>query len=102
MTLAEAKAALGKAKTNFSVVATNEELPNDQQMILNGFFPEIPGTNGIKTIQSPVHVVGVDKAVPQKAPEQIGENTVSELKSIGYSDADIKSLVASGAIGVPE
>ena len=102
MTLEEAKAALDKAKTNFSVVATNEEIPNDQQMILNGFFPEIPGTNGIKTVQSPVHVVGIDKAVPQKAPVHVGENTVSELKAIGYSDTDIKSLVASGAVGVPE
>jgi formyl-CoA transferase len=102
MTLEEAKAALDKAETNFSVVATNEETVTDQQMILNGFFPEIPGTNGIKTVQSPVHVVGIDKAIPQKAPEQVGEDTVSELKAIGYSDADIKSLASSGAIGVPE
>ena len=102
MTLEEAKNALDTAKTNFSVVATNEETVTDQQMILNGFFPEIKGTNGIKTVQSPVYVDGIDKATPQKAPEKVGENTVAELKAIGYKDADIKALAEAGVIGVPE
>jgi crotonobetainyl-CoA:carnitine CoA-transferase CaiB-like acyl-CoA transferase len=100
LTLAEASEKLHAAKTNFSVVKTNEELPNDQQMIDNGLFPEIAGTNGILTVQSPVSVDGQEKATPQAAPEQIGQDTVDELKNVGFSDADIARLAASGAIGI--
>jgi formyl-CoA transferase len=100
LTLAEASEKLHAAKTNFSVVKTNEELPNDQQMIDNGLFPEIAGTNGILTVQSPVSVDGQEKATPQAAPEQIGQDTVDELKKVGFSDADIARLAASGAIGI--
>jgi len=100
LTLAEASEKLHAAKTNFSVVKTNEELPNDQQMIDNGLFPEIAGTNGIRTVQSPVSVDGQEKATPQAAPEQIGQDTVDELKKVGFSDADIARLAASGAIGI--
>jgi formyl-CoA transferase len=102
MTLAEASAALGKAKTNFSVVQLAEECGSDQQMIDNGLFPEVEGTNGFRTVQSPVSVEGIAKAKPQKAPERVGENTIDELKAIGYSDADIKSLAEAGVIGIPE
>lgn len=100
LTLAEASEKLHAAKTNFSVVKNNEELPNDQQMIDNGLFPEIAGTNGILTVQSPVSVDGQEKATPQAAPEQIGQDTVDELRKVGFSDADIARLAASGAIGI--
>ncbi len=100
MTLEEAKAALHTAKTNFSVVQTNEELPFDQQMIDNGLFPEVPGTNGLRTVQSPVSVDGIAKKTPQKAPEHIGGDTLAELKAVGYSENDIKSLAQAGVIGV--
>jgi crotonobetainyl-CoA:carnitine CoA-transferase CaiB-like acyl-CoA transferase len=69
-------------------------------MIDNGLFPEIAGTNGILTVQSPVSVDGQEKATPQAAPEQIGQDTVDELKKVGFSDADIARLAASGAIGI--
>jgi crotonobetainyl-CoA:carnitine CoA-transferase CaiB-like acyl-CoA transferase len=100
MTLEEAKGALDKANTNFAVVTTNEEVPNDPQMIANGFFPEIAGTNGIKTVQSPVNVVGFEKEAPTKAPEKIGQDTIAEMKAVGYTEAQIKALVESGAIRV--
>ncbi len=100
LTLAEASEKLHAAKTNFSIVETNDELPNDQQMIDNGLFPEIAGTNGIRTVQSPVSVEDQEKATPRAAPEQIGQHTVVELKKVGFSDADIASLAASGAIGI--
>jgi len=102
MTLEEVKAALGKAKTNFSVIKLAAECANDQQMIDNGLFPEVEGTNGFRTVQSPVTVEGIQKAVPQMAPEKIGGDTVAELKALGYNDADIKSLAEAGAIGIPE
>jgi len=100
LTLAEAAEKLHTAKTNFSIVKTNEELPNDQQMIENGLFPEIMGTNGILTVQSPVSVDGQEKAAPQAAPEHVGQDTVEELKKVGFRDADIARLAGSGAIGI--
>jgi crotonobetainyl-CoA:carnitine CoA-transferase CaiB-like acyl-CoA transferase len=100
MMLAEAAERLRAAKTNFSVVASNEELPKDQQMIDNGLFPEIEGANGILTVQSPVSVKGIEKATPQPAPEQVGQDTADELKKIGLSDDEIAKLAESGAIGV--
>ena len=91
---------LHAAKTNFSAVATNEELPNDQQMIDNDFFPVVEGTNGIRTVQSPVSVEGITKATPQPAPEKVGGDTAAELKAVGYSDDEIKKLAEAGSIGV--
>jgi formyl-CoA transferase len=100
ISLKDAADKLHAAKTNFSVVATNEELPNDQQMIDNDFFPVIEGTNGIRTVQSPVSVEGIDKATPQPAPEYVGGDTEQELKAVGYSDGEIKKLAEAKAIGV--
>jgi crotonobetainyl-CoA:carnitine CoA-transferase CaiB-like acyl-CoA transferase len=100
MTIKEASDKLHAGKTNFSVVATNEELPNDQQMIDNDFFPVIEGTNGIRTVQSPVSVEGITKATPQPAPDKIGGDTAAELKAVGYSDDEIKKLADAGTIGV--
>ncbi|MFA9411521.1 MAG: CaiB/BaiF CoA transferase family protein [Deltaproteobacteria bacterium] len=100
LTLAEVSEKLHAAKTNFSAVATNEELPNDQQMIDNDFFPVIEGTNGIRTVQSPVSVEGITKATPQPAPDKIGGDTAAELKAVGYSDDEIKKLAEAGSIGV--
>jgi crotonobetainyl-CoA:carnitine CoA-transferase CaiB-like acyl-CoA transferase len=99
LTLAEASRKLHLAKTNFSIVETNEELPDDQQMIDNGLFPEIAGV-GIRTVKSPVTVDDQEKVTPQSAPEHIGQDTVDELKKIGFNDPDIAKLAESGAIGI--
>lgn len=98
LSLEEAVTKLRSARTNFSVVQANEDLPHDEQMIANGFFPEIEGTDGIKTVQSPIQVEGKEKVKPKKAPE-FGEHTAELLKSLNYSDSEIADLVQAGAVG---
>ncbi|WP_373031058.1 CaiB/BaiF CoA transferase family protein [Sulfurovum sp.] len=85
---------------NFSVVQTTEECTRDEHMIANGCFPEVEGTDGIRTIDSPIQVHGVEKVKPQNPPA-IGANTMSELMSVGYSEDEIKEMAASGAVGLP-
>lgn len=75
-------------------------MPNDQQMIDNGLFPVIEGANGIRTVQSPVSVEGIEKATPQPAPEHVGQHTTEVLKAVGYSDDETAKLAESGAIGI--
>jgi len=97
--MAEAVANLRAAKTNFSVVATVEELTKDPQAIENGLFPRIEGTD-LRTVQSPISVEGIAKVAPRKAPEKIGQDTRAVLKAAGLTDEQIEKLAAAKVIGV--
>lgn len=91
---------LKKFGVNFSVVQTTEECTRDEHMIANGCFPEVDGTDGIRTIDSPIQVEGMEKVKPQNPPA-IGGDTMAELISVGYSEDEIKAMAASGAVGLP-
>ena len=65
-------------------------------MIANGCFPEVEGTPGHRTIDSPIQVEGVEKVKPRKV-SAVGGDTVAELKAVGYSEETIKKLVEAGA-----
>ena len=93
---------LRKGHVNFSVTQTTEECTRDEHMIANGCFPEVEGTDGIRTVDSPIQIQaqGVDKVKPRKPPG-IGEHTLSELMDLGYSEEDVRAMAEARAVGLP-
>ena len=87
---------------NFSVVQTTAECTRDEHMIANGCFPKVEGADGIRTVDSPIHVHGdgIEKVQPQNPPG-IGEHTMSELTSLGYSEEEVKAMAEAKAVGLP-
>ncbi len=93
---------LREFRVNFSVVQTTEECTRDEHMIANGCFPEVEGSGGIRTVDSPIQIQaeGIDKVKP-KNPPGIGEHTMSELTALGYSEEEVKAMAEAKAIGLP-
>jgi crotonobetainyl-CoA:carnitine CoA-transferase CaiB-like acyl-CoA transferase len=93
---------LNRFAVTFGSVARTEELPDDAQMNANGIFPAIEGDpDGYRTVDSPIHLDGVAKRRPHRAPN-LGEHDVEVLESLGYSPEKIEALRASGALsGAP-
>jgi formyl-CoA transferase len=56
---------------------------------------EIEGGNGLRTVDSPIRLAGVHKIPPTPAPA-VGQHTREVLGSLGYDDARIEALLASG------
>ncbi len=100
--LSKIKQRLKSFNVNFSVVQTTEECTRDEHMLANACFPEVEGSGGFRTIDSPIQIQseGVDRVAP-KNPPAIGEHTLSELMALGYSEEDIKAMAEDRVIGVP-
>ncbi|GAA5191900.1 CoA transferase [Ferrimonas gelatinilytica] len=96
------KARLSSFGVNFSVAQTTHECVADEQMVANGCFPEVEGTEGLRTIDSPIQIQaeGISKVKP-KNPPAVGEHTLSELTALGYSEADIQALAEAQVLGLP-
>jgi formyl-CoA transferase len=96
--LAHWRERLDRFGVTFGVIARTEELPDDPQMNANGIFPLIEDDpDGYRTVDSPIHLDGVTKRPPHRAPK-LGENGVEVLEGLGYSRERIEALRASGAL----
>ncbi len=81
----------------FDVVASPDDLPDDEQLAANDIV--VPFEDGtFRTVDSPFAVGGVTKTVPRHPPA-VGEHTDDVLREAGYSEAEIRSLRDSGAVG---
>ncbi|HKO69890.1 MAG TPA: CoA transferase [Bradyrhizobium sp.] len=80
----------------FGVVGILDDIPHDQQMIVNEVLIPFEGDTML-TINSPIWVDGSQKVGPRRAPE-IGEHSDEILKQAGYDETAIKQLRASGAV----
>jgi crotonobetainyl-CoA:carnitine CoA-transferase CaiB-like acyl-CoA transferase len=58
------------------------------------FFTEI--APGLKTIESPLNIQGIEKAKPQMPPS-LGQHTREVLTSIGLSEVAIEKMISRGA-----
>ncbi len=74
------------------------EVAQDEQMQANGLYPEIDRAGPLRTVDSPMRVDGVEKRKPAMAPE-IGEHSREILLELGYSQEEVSTLVAGGAVG---
>lgn len=97
MDLADVETRFKSNGVNHGVMQTPAECATDEHMIANGCFPEIEGTPGHRTIDSPIQIDGFEKVKPRKVSE-IGGDTLTEMKAIGYSDEAIRKLAAEGAV----
>jgi crotonobetainyl-CoA:carnitine CoA-transferase CaiB-like acyl-CoA transferase len=80
----------------FGVVAILDDIPHDQQMIVNEVLVPFEGDTML-TINSPIWVDGSQKIQPRRAPD-IGEHSDEILKQAGYDETAIRQLRASGAV----
>jgi formyl-CoA transferase len=90
---------LDKHEITYGPIARVHELTDDPQLVANGIFTEIedPRIGTLRTVDSPLKLLGVAKRRPALAPE-IGEHTQEVLRSLGYSEERIRELEESGAV----
>ena len=88
---------LDRHSITFGIIARTEELLDDVQMNANGIFRPVEDEDGLRTIDSPIQVDGVEKRPCTLAPE-IGEHSVEVLESLGYDPDRIRALVDSGVV----
>ena len=100
MDLVEVEQRFKTRGVNHGVIQTAAECTTDEHMIANGCFPEVEGCDGIRTIDNPIQIEGTAKVKPQKPPE-VGGDSMAELMAIGYSEEEVRSMVAAGAVGLP-
>jgi formyl-CoA transferase len=98
--LAHWRAELDRHTVTFGIIARVDDLPDDPQLNANGVFRAMTGPgirDGLRTVDSPIHLDGAPKREPTRAPE-LGEHGREILASLGYDAARIDSLVASGVL----
>ena len=90
---------LDKGRVIFGVVRTLEETAHDPQALANDIIVPLaePTAAATHTVNSPMQVVGVQKAQPRRAPD-VGEHTRAILSGLGFSEADIHNLEADGVV----
>ncbi|MFL5280748.1 MAG: CaiB/BaiF CoA transferase family protein [Rhodopila sp.] len=94
--LAEWRAILDRAGVTFGVVGTAAEIATDKQALDAGFLR--PLADGVlMTVDSPFTISNLEKVPATLAPEY-GQHTRPILRDLGYSDAAITDLQASGTI----
>jgi crotonobetainyl-CoA:carnitine CoA-transferase CaiB-like acyl-CoA transferase len=74
-------------------VPPSSEVAHDPQLECNRVFAEIEP--GLKTIQNPMNVDGVEK-LPPRMPPKMGEHTCEVLHHAGFSPEQIARIVKRG------
>jgi crotonobetainyl-CoA:carnitine CoA-transferase CaiB-like acyl-CoA transferase len=87
-------ARLGEANITFGIVGRITDHAEDPQVVANALLPEFVDGDGLKTVDSPFHVVGETKRGPYMAPG-IGQHTRAVLEEFGLSAAEIATLTES-------
>jgi crotonobetainyl-CoA:carnitine CoA-transferase CaiB-like acyl-CoA transferase len=95
--LAEWREILDRHQVTFGVIHRAQDALEDEQLEANGILREIrdPRAAGLRTIDSPIRLAGVEKRAPGPAPA-LGEHTVEVLERIGYEPEAIGELCRSG------
>src|SRR5215469_555318 len=98
-TSAEAIAAFEGARVPAGPVYTMRETLADPHVKAGGFFQEIdfPGIGRAPVAATPVKLHATPGEVRRRAP-LLGEHSEEILRELGYSDSEIKKLIADGTI----
>ena len=98
-TSAEAIAAFEGARVPAGPVYTMRETLADPHVRAGGFFQEIefPGIGRAPVAATPVKLHATPGEVRERAP-LLGEHNEEILRELGYSDAEIKKLIADGTV----
>ena len=67
-------------------------------MEANGVFVELADSPGTRVVNSPIELSDFPKRQPISPPE-LGEHSVPVLKSLGYNEERIATLMQAGIIG---
>ena len=96
-TVASWRERLDAAGITYSVAQSISEVINDEQMYVNDVLTEVePGPHFYTyTVNSPFWMSGAEKRTPRLAPG-IGEHTREVLLEIGFSDAEVGTMLAHG------
>jgi crotonobetainyl-CoA:carnitine CoA-transferase CaiB-like acyl-CoA transferase len=88
------RARLDAAGLTTGIVGTINDHVSDPQIEANGFFPETEDGLGLRVVDSPFYISGVEKVQPRMAPA-IGQHTRALLEECGLAAADIDALAAA-------
>lgn len=83
----------------YGPVYTLDEVFNDPHVVASGIVGEVkhPTLGMIKQLLYPALIDNV-RPKPRKAPPRMGEDAISILKELGYSDADIEKLISTRVV----
>ncbi|WP_153502567.1 CaiB/BaiF CoA transferase family protein [Cumulibacter manganitolerans] len=81
----------------FEMVATPQDIHDDLQARTNGYVVDYPALPGVRSVATPFFVDGVPTA-PASPPPSPGQHTAELLAELGYADADIARMRATGTI----
>ena len=86
----------------WSPVLTTFEAAADQQMQAAGIFVDFehPAHGCVRTVNSPLFLHEVEKAVPQPAPE-IGQHSLEILRQLGCEEAELRQLIERRVVVPP-
>jgi crotonobetainyl-CoA:carnitine CoA-transferase CaiB-like acyl-CoA transferase len=98
--LTEWRKRLDAHQVTFGIISRIEDLPHDPQLEANGVFrPVVDAREGLRTVDSPIHLDGAPKK-PATLPPALGEHGRELLQSLGYGAERIDALIKSGVVRV--
>ncbi len=80
----------------FEVVATPDDIPNDEQLVANEIVVPMEDPS-VRTVRGPINVRGAAQVTPRRPPT-VGEHTEAILQEAGFGSAEIEQLRSSGAV----
>jgi crotonobetainyl-CoA:carnitine CoA-transferase CaiB-like acyl-CoA transferase len=95
--LSELRDQLGAEDTIYAALASQLEVIDDPQVIANGYLAKHPNHPTARLACAPMQFDDEMTEIRRAAPG-IGEHTEEVLAELGYSDAEVASLRATGAI----
>ncbi len=98
-TFAECKALLANLDAPWAPIQSVSELPDDPQVVANGYFGEVDPGDGSPPYRLPAVPVQFDEQPPKltRAPE-LGEHTELVLMELGLEWGDIERLQEQGVV----